>query len=89
MFLYVILFTLKLWIELCELISRNPTKIFSLNVDAIIRQGIQRFVSYVLLSLKFVENLMKKLIYHLKYCKSGNMLKIVRPICFFIVFVFL
>ncbi|VDN59227.1 unnamed protein product [Dracunculus medinensis] len=33
----------QLWIELCELISRNPTKIFSLNVDAIIRQGIQRY----------------------------------------------
>uniref|UniRef100_A0A9J2Q9J5 Suppressor of forked domain-containing protein n=1 Tax=Ascaris lumbricoides TaxID=6252 RepID=A0A9J2Q9J5_ASCLU len=36
--------THQLWTELCELISKNPNKVHSLNVDSIIRQGIQRFV---------------------------------------------
>uniref|UniRef100_A0A914RVW2 Pre-mRNA-splicing factor SYF1 n=1 Tax=Parascaris equorum TaxID=6256 RepID=A0A914RVW2_PAREQ len=33
--------THQLWTELCELISKNPNKVHSLNVDSIIRQGIQ------------------------------------------------
>ncbi|XP_058802784.1 pre-mRNA-splicing factor syf1 homolog [Phymastichus coffea] len=33
----------QLWNELCELISKNPTKIKSLNVDAIIRGGLRRY----------------------------------------------
>lgn len=32
----------QLWNELCELISKNPDKITSLKVEAIIRQGIKR-----------------------------------------------
>ncbi|VDN29674.1 unnamed protein product [Gongylonema pulchrum] len=34
--------THQLWTELCELISKNPIKVHSLNVDSIIRQGIRR-----------------------------------------------
>uniref|UniRef100_A0A3Q2LME0 Pre-mRNA-splicing factor SYF1 n=1 Tax=Equus caballus TaxID=9796 RepID=A0A3Q2LME0_HORSE len=34
---------LKLWHELCDLISQNPDKVQSLNVDAIIRGGLTRF----------------------------------------------
>ena len=34
----------QLWNELCELNSKNPKQIKSLNVDAIIRGGLRRFV---------------------------------------------
>lgn len=34
---------LQLWHELCDLISQNPDKVQSLNVDAIIRGGLTRF----------------------------------------------
>ncbi|CCD67770.1 Pre-mRNA-splicing factor SYF1 [Caenorhabditis elegans] len=37
----------QLWTQLCDLISKNPVKIFSLNVDAIIRQGIYRYTDQV------------------------------------------
>ncbi|KAK0094102.1 hypothetical protein PV326_011823 [Microctonus aethiopoides] len=33
----------QLWNELCDLISKNPTRIKSLNVDAIIRGGLRRY----------------------------------------------
>ncbi|XP_037953346.1 pre-mRNA-splicing factor syf1 homolog [Teleopsis dalmanni] len=33
----------QLWNELCELISKNPHKVHSLNVDAIIRGGLRRY----------------------------------------------
>ncbi|XP_015589714.1 pre-mRNA-splicing factor SYF1 [Cephus cinctus] len=33
----------QLWNELCDLISKNPSKIKSLNVDAIIRGGLRRY----------------------------------------------
>lgn len=33
----------QLWNELCELISKNPNEIRSLNVDAIIRGGLRRY----------------------------------------------
>lgn len=33
----------QLWNELCELISKNPSKVHSLNVDAIIRGGLCRY----------------------------------------------
>ncbi|CAL1689628.1 unnamed protein product [Lasius platythorax] len=33
----------QLWNELCDLISKNPAKIKSLNVDAIIRGGLRRY----------------------------------------------
>lgn len=33
----------QLWNELCDLISKNPNKINSLNVDAIIRGGLRRY----------------------------------------------
>jgi pre-mRNA-splicing factor SYF1 len=33
----------QLWNELCELISKNPDKVVSLNVDAIIRSGLRRY----------------------------------------------
>ncbi|MFH4975442.1 hypothetical protein AB6A40_002151 [Gnathostoma spinigerum] len=39
--------THQLWTELCDLISKNPNKVHSLNVDAIIRQGIQRYSDQV------------------------------------------
>lgn len=35
--------SLQLWHELCDLISQNPDKVQSLNVDAIIRGGLTRF----------------------------------------------
>lgn len=35
----------QLWNELCELNSKNPKQIKSLNVDAIIRGGLRRWVS--------------------------------------------
>nr|XP_045015301.1 pre-mRNA-splicing factor SYF1-like [Jaculus jaculus] len=37
----------QLWLELCDLISQNPDKVQSLNVDAIIRGGITRFTDQV------------------------------------------
>ncbi|CAG0892203.1 unnamed protein product [Cyprideis torosa] len=33
----------QLWNELCELISKNPDKVKSLDVDAIIRDGLRRY----------------------------------------------
>ncbi|ETN67683.1 XPA-binding protein 2 [Anopheles darlingi] len=33
----------QLWNELCELISKNPDKVHSLNVDGIIRGGLRRY----------------------------------------------
>ncbi|RWS06759.1 pre-mRNA splicing factor Syf1-like protein [Dinothrombium tinctorium] len=33
----------QLWTELCDLISKNPDKVHSLKVDAIIREGIKRY----------------------------------------------
>uniref|UniRef100_A0A1A9WIW5 Suppressor of forked domain-containing protein n=1 Tax=Glossina brevipalpis TaxID=37001 RepID=A0A1A9WIW5_9MUSC len=33
----------QLWNELCDLISKNPDKVRSLNVDAIIRGGLRRY----------------------------------------------
>jgi pentatricopeptide repeat protein len=33
----------QLWNELCELASRHPDKVRSLNVDAIIRGGLRRY----------------------------------------------
>lgn len=33
----------QLWTELCELICKNPDKVHSLNVDAIIRSGLRRY----------------------------------------------
>ncbi|XP_055320314.1 pre-mRNA-splicing factor syf1 homolog [Sitodiplosis mosellana] len=33
----------QLWNELCELISKNPDKVHSLNIDAIIRGGLRRY----------------------------------------------
>ncbi|KAF8771302.1 Pre-mRNA-splicing factor syf1 like protein [Argiope bruennichi] len=37
----------QLWNELCELISKNPDEVHSLNVDAIIRDGLRRFSDQV------------------------------------------
>ncbi|XP_034950910.1 pre-mRNA-splicing factor syf1 homolog [Chelonus insularis] len=37
----------QLWSELCDLISKNPTKIKSLKVDAIIRGGLRRYTDQV------------------------------------------
>uniref|UniRef100_A0A1X7U4M7 Uncharacterized protein n=1 Tax=Amphimedon queenslandica TaxID=400682 RepID=A0A1X7U4M7_AMPQE len=37
----------QLWYELCELIAKNPDKVTSLNVEAIIRGGIKRFTDMV------------------------------------------
>merc|ERR1719264_282067 len=36
-----------LWNELCEMISKNPVKIKTLNVDAIIRSGLRRYTDQV------------------------------------------
>ena len=36
-----------LWYELCELISKNPDKVKSLKVDAIIRRGLRRYTDQV------------------------------------------
>jgi len=36
-----------MWHELCELISKNPHKIRSLNVDAILRGGLRRYTDQV------------------------------------------
>ncbi|KAG8178719.1 hypothetical protein JTE90_023265 [Oedothorax gibbosus] len=37
----------QLWNELCELISKNPDEVRSLNADAIIRDGLRRFSDQV------------------------------------------
>merc|ERR1719481_1752498 len=37
----------QMWNELCDMISKNPTKIQSLNVDAIIRSGLRRYTDQV------------------------------------------
>ena len=37
----------QLWNELCDLISKNPTKVKTLNVDAIIRGGLRRYTDQV------------------------------------------
>ncbi len=37
----------KLWNELCELVSKNPTKIKSVPVEPIIRQGILKYKDQV------------------------------------------
>ena len=37
----------QMWNELCEMISKNPTKIKTLNVDAIIRSGLRRYTDQV------------------------------------------
>merc|ERR1719412_393743 len=37
----------QLWNELCDLISKNPTKVKTLNVDAIIRSGLRRYTDQV------------------------------------------
>ena len=33
----------QLWNELCDMISKNPDKVVSMNVDAIIRSGLRRY----------------------------------------------
>ena len=38
---------LQLWNELCELCAKNPGKVTSLNVHAIIMQGIRRYSDQV------------------------------------------
>ena len=40
-------FIRQLWNELCELCSKNPTKVQSLKVDPIIREGIKRYSDQV------------------------------------------
>ena len=42
----------QLWNELCDMISKNPTKIQSLNVDAIIRSGLRRYTDQVIMKLE-------------------------------------
>ena len=37
----------QMWNELCDMISKNPTKIQRLNVDAIIRSGLRRYTDQV------------------------------------------
>lgn len=37
----------QIWTELCDLISKNPNKIYSLQVEPIIRQGISRYTDQV------------------------------------------
>lgn len=37
----------QLWNELCELISKNPTEVKSLKVDAIIRGGLRRYTDQI------------------------------------------
>uniref|UniRef100_A0A0K0E011 Pre-mRNA-splicing factor SYF1 n=1 Tax=Strongyloides stercoralis TaxID=6248 RepID=A0A0K0E011_STRER len=39
----------ELWKDLCKIISNNPNKIHSLNVEAIFRQGIQKYSDQVAL----------------------------------------
>ena len=38
---------LELWLELCDLISKNATKIKNIDVDAVIRFGIRKFTDCV------------------------------------------
>ena len=40
-------FLFQLWNELCEMISKNPDKVTSLKVYAIIQQGIKRYTDQV------------------------------------------
>jgi len=44
----------SLWHELCEMISKNPHKIKSLNVDAIIRGGLRRYTDQVFFSVSVI-----------------------------------
>ena len=37
----------ELWLELCDLIAKNPDKVKGMRVEAIIRQGLRRFTSEV------------------------------------------
>jgi pre-mRNA-splicing factor SYF1 len=37
----------QLWHELCELLSKNPTKIRTVRVEPILRQGIKRYIDQV------------------------------------------
>lgn len=37
----------QLWHELCEMLSKNPTKVKTIKVEPILRQGIQRYVDQV------------------------------------------
>merc|ERR1719347_1528726 len=37
----------QLWNELCDMISKNPTKVQTLNVDAIIRGGLRKYTDQV------------------------------------------
>ena len=37
----------QLWHELCDMLSKNPTKIHSIKVEAILRQGITKYVDQV------------------------------------------
>ncbi len=37
----------QLWHELCDLLSKNPMKIFSIKVEPILRQGIEKYVDQV------------------------------------------
>ena len=37
----------QLWHELCELLSKNPTKIHTIKVEPILRQGIARYMDQV------------------------------------------
>ena len=39
-----------MWHELCQLISKNPHKVRSLNVDAILRGGLRRYTDQVSLN---------------------------------------
>ena len=43
----MIVYWFQLWNELCDLISKNPDKVSSLKVEAIIRQGIKRYSDQV------------------------------------------
>jgi len=37
----------EIWIQLCDLVSKNPTKIKNLKVEPIIRQGLRKFTNEV------------------------------------------
>ncbi|KAI6227241.1 hypothetical protein M3Y95_00705900 [Aphelenchoides besseyi] len=51
----------QLWSELCDLLSKNPNKIYSLNVERIIRQGIYRYSDQVgILWLSLAEFYLRK-----------------------------
>jgi pre-mRNA-splicing factor SYF1 len=38
---------LKMWLELCELLSENPTKVIQVDVESILRQGICHYADQV------------------------------------------